>query len=181
MQQEPAECSHPTGADACVKFSAQPADTGRFAGIRPFAAKCCGSAGALCLCLCGKPAVASHSRLGQKAAFVPSDEDQTGRFQGFSEAPLPAIVLVCKSCRKRSNGARKLKAGELVHAIKRGLPQTAPRPRVVATTCLGLCPKGAIAVAVTGRQATSQMAAVRRRAQIPMLCLALPEILKTKG
>ncbi len=61
------------------------------------------------------------------------------------------VALVCGECEKRSNGPSKLKAKEVRKLFKRelhGLPQ---RLRVVQCSCLGLCPKKAIAVAVAAQ------------------------------
>jgi hypothetical protein len=55
----------------------------------------------------------------------------------------PAPILVCKKCLKRcSNGSRIKRAlkAELKHERSDGSKQ----PRVVATGCLGICPKSAV-------------------------------------
>ena len=71
------------------------------------------------------------------------------------------MLLVCKDCRKRSNGPREPKAKALVSALKRSVQGETPRPRVLMTSCLGLCPKRATAVArVGGKRGDARIAAV---------------------
>jgi predicted metal-binding protein len=58
------------------------------------------------------------------------------------------IVMVCKVCEKRSNGPKKFGAKKVAHALLLALRQARqPKTRVVQTSCLGLCPKRAVAVA----------------------------------
>lgn len=71
----------------------------------------------------------------------------------MSEAPellktaWPAVLLVCKDCRKRSSGPKDLKAKDAVRELRIALKHDRPRPRVLLTNCMGLCPKKALAVA----------------------------------
>lgn len=58
-----------------------------------------------------------------------------------------ALVVVCKDCQKRGSGPKRLKAKEVVREARVALKAERPRPRVVLSGCLGLCPKRAIAVA----------------------------------
>lgn len=73
-----------------------------------------------------------------------------------SAAPDPAllvkvkfggVVLVCGECEDRSNGPSKLNAKTVRKELKRGLVQSPVRLRIVESSCLGLCPKKAMAVA----------------------------------
>jgi predicted metal-binding protein len=57
------------------------------------------------------------------------------------------LVLVCRDCRKRSRGP-KAKAKEVASELKKQFGHAKPRPRVVMTTCMGLCPTKATAVAL---------------------------------
>lgn len=59
------------------------------------------------------------------------------------------LALVCGECEQRSNGPSKLKARQLRKILKGELHHLPQRLRVVQCTCLGLCPKKAIAVALT--------------------------------
>lgn len=72
-----------------------------------------------------------------------------------------AAVLVCKDCGKRSSGPRDLKVKAVASELKRSLRKVRPRPRCVLTTCLGLCPKGAVAVAVAGGDKPAHIAEIR--------------------
>lgn len=56
------------------------------------------------------------------------------------------VVLVCRECEDRKNGPSKLRTKDARREIKRGLIQSAVRLRIVECSCLGLCPKKAIAV-----------------------------------
>lgn len=63
-------------------------------------------------------------------------------------AKFGGIALVCGECEKRSNGPSKLKTREVRQIFKKELHHLPLRLRVVQCSCLGLCPKKAIAVAV---------------------------------
>lgn len=69
---------------------------------------------------------------------------------GLEAASWRAVVLVCKACGKRSSGPKKIKTKNAVAAARRIARSLEPRPRVLTTSCLGLCPKGALAVAMVG-------------------------------
>jgi predicted metal-binding protein len=56
-------------------------------------------------------------------------------------------VLVCKKCLKRAEDGRSLKRA-LKSELKRGShARTVRPPRVVLTSCFGICPKRAVVVA----------------------------------
>ena len=55
------------------------------------------------------------------------------------------VVLVCGACEDRSDGPSKFKAKSARKELKRGLVQPPVRLRIVESTCLGVCPKKAIA------------------------------------
>ena len=61
-----------------------------------------------------------------------------------------AVFLICKQCRKRSKAPKHVKPKALAAIARAHSHEQRPRPRVVSTSCLGLCPKGAIAVAFVG-------------------------------
>lgn len=77
-----------------------------------------------------------------------------------------AALLVCNACRKRSSGPRGFKAKAVVQEARRALRDVKPRPRIVLTTCLGLCPKGALAVAFVGGASGTQICAIESMAQV---------------
>ena len=61
-----------------------------------------------------------------------------------------SVMLICKECGKRKNGPRDLKSKTLVKLARGQLKSEKPRPRVISTSCMGVCPKHAIAVAWVG-------------------------------
>lgn len=69
------------------------------------------------------------------------------------------VYLVCKACGKRSRAPKQVKPKSLVGEIRALTRSDRPRPRVLLTTCMGLCPKGGIAVAAAG-SGTPRIAAV---------------------
>jgi predicted metal-binding protein len=75
-----------------------------------------------------------------------------------------AVLLVCKECGKRSNGPKHLKPKE-VAALARRSKHATTRTRVLMTTCMGLCPKSAIALAAAGADAT-RIVAIRKSGQV---------------
>lgn len=86
--------------------------------------------------------------------------------------PLPehpkwdAVFLVCKDCHKRSSGPKKSKPKEFVTTLRKHAGAARPRPRVLMTGCLGLCPKAATAVARVGCDAPTRIVAVKSKKQL---------------
>jgi predicted metal-dependent enzyme (double-stranded beta helix superfamily) len=76
------------------------------------------------------------------------------------------IVLACRACRKRRHGPDGLSGKLAVREARVALKGTRPRPRVVATGCLGLCPDGAIALAAAGAGRAPRAIEVRDAADI---------------
>jgi hypothetical protein len=62
------------------------------------------------------------------------------------ETKLSGVVLVCGDCEERSDGPAKLKARQVRKELKRDLVHLPGRLRVVQSSCLGLCPKKAMAL-----------------------------------
>ena len=61
------------------------------------------------------------------------------------------VAMVCGECQKRSNGPSKLKAKDVRKLLKKELHNLPVRLRIVQCSCLGLCPRKALAVsAVAG-------------------------------
>jgi predicted metal-binding protein len=92
------------------------------------------------------------------------------------ESVMPAwqsVVLVCKECRKRSNGPKGLKSKPMASEIKRAARDIEPRPRIVLTNCLGLCPKGAATIAVVGSNVATRALAVTSLKQAGQGALSL--------
>ncbi len=82
-------------------------------------------------------------------------------------------VLVCEKCEKRDKGPKKLTTKELRSTLRQALGGGSTRLRIVQTSCLGLCPKKAIAVAAVTPGAGSVLAAVRRKRDVPALAAGL--------
>ena len=73
-----------------------------------------------------------------------------------------SLILVCKSCAKRTNGPKKASPRALAKGLRRAaLAAGIVRPRAVLTSCLGACPKKAFTVAVGSNGADWQVVAVR--------------------
>ena len=83
------------------------------------------------------------------------------------------VVLVCKDCAKRKSGPTHLKAKELVGGIKKVSGGIKPRPRILMTNCLGLCPKAANAVAAVGEDSGARIVAIRGRKDLKAKVAAL--------
>ena len=77
-----------------------------------------------------------------------------------------AVVLVCKACARRSSGPRDLKTNALKAVARKHANWPGVRTRVLATGCLGLCPKRATAVAFAGHGLATRIVAVRSAAQL---------------
>ena len=73
------------------------------------------------------------------------------------------IVMVCKACEKRSKGPKKFGARKVARALSSALRQARqPKTRIVQTTCLGLCPKQAVAVAAAAPAGAMHVIAWRK-------------------
>jgi hypothetical protein len=55
-------------------------------------------------------------------------------------------VLICRKCLKRSDDGKAIKRA-LKKQLKRGGGETAKPPRLISTSCFGICPKRAVVVA----------------------------------
>lgn len=84
----------------------------------------------------------------------------------FETVAWQSVVLVCKDCKKRGSGPKGLGRKAVVAELKRALRTASPRPRIVATGCLGVCPKRALAIAWVGGGAETRVACVESLAQI---------------
>ena len=73
------------------------------------------------------------------------------------------LVVVCRQCSKRSSGPPKLKSKQLARTLRETMQTGTRRCRVVLSSCMGLCPKRAIAVACTGGAASGGIWSVGSR------------------
>lgn len=99
----------------------------------------------------------------QPAADTGPDAYHSGMTKTLDAMDKPswdAIMLICKECGKRKNAPDDLKSKVLVKRARGHLKKSRPRPRVISTSCLGVCPKGAIAVAWVGGTHAPRLACV---------------------
>ncbi|MGJ7497078.1 hypothetical protein ACSFA8_18600 [Variovorax sp. RT4R15] len=86
-------------------------------------------------------------------------------------APLVSVkfsgaVLVCGDCEERSSGPKKLRAREVRKELKHSLGDARFKLRVVESSCLGLCPKKAMALMAIGAKVQPLAAEVRNEADV---------------
>lgn len=88
------------------------------------------------------------------------------KHSGAPEVPRwTSVYLVCKACGKRSDGPKEFKPKAVVAALRQR-SQDRSTSRVLFSSCLGLCPKGAVAVARVGGDSPASIAAIRSPAQL---------------
>jgi hypothetical protein len=90
-----------------------------------------------------------------------------------SEPAWKSVVLVCKDCRKRGSGPGDLKPKAVASEVKRASRGARLKTRVVLTTCLGLCPKGAMAIGMAGAADGTRLAIVRTLSDVERTATAL--------
>ncbi|MDB5731562.1 MAG: hypothetical protein JWQ03_1457 [Variovorax sp.] len=76
-----------------------------------------------------------------------------------------AVLLVCGACEKRGSGPSRLRAKDVRHALKKPLGAARHTLRVVQTSCLGLCPKKAMALVAVGAGTPPVAAEVKSEAE----------------
>ena len=65
------------------------------------------------------------------------------------------LVMVCQACEKRRKAPKKFGANNVAHALSLALrSEHHPKTRIVRTTCMGLYPKRAVAVAAASPNGT---------------------------
>jgi hypothetical protein len=77
-----------------------------------------------------------------------------------------AVILVCKECSKRRGAPKDAKPKMLAGDLRTLTKHDRSRARVVLSPCLGLCPKGAIAVTRVGGTSAASLVAIARRPQV---------------
>jgi predicted metal-binding protein len=77
-----------------------------------------------------------------------------------------SLLLICKDCRRRKDGPKHLKARVLSKAVKHQVKSSAPRARIVLTSCLKLCPTKATSVAFVTASAKPRIVAVESGGQL---------------
>jgi hypothetical protein len=77
-----------------------------------------------------------------------------------------SVVLVCGDCESRSSGPIKLRAKDVRKQLKHDLGHARFKMRVLETSCLGLCPKKALAMAAIGVETVPLAVEVRRSSDV---------------
>ena len=80
-----------------------------------------------------------------------------------------SAVLVCKDCKdckKRRNGPGKLKPKAVAAMMKHAARKSAQRPRVMMTSCPGICPEQAMALGLLGASGDTCVAIVKSISQV---------------
>jgi predicted metal-binding protein len=92
-------------------------------------------------------------------------------------APWPAVAFVCTRCEGRKGAPKSLDAKRLGQKLREGFRDAKLRTRVVGAGCMGLCPRGAIAAAVSVKGGPVSVIEVRRKrdAQAVVERLTAPE------
>ena len=88
-----------------------------------------------------------------------------------------ALLLICRKCKDR-DGAGEVKPKTLAKIARSLMKEHEPRPRVVLTGCLGVCPKGATTVAHIGNGFTPRVIAVASWEELEQ---ALPVLVRGQG
>lgn len=91
----------------------------------------------------------------------------------FEKAKFDGLVLVCGQCQKRSSGPSKLTAKEVRRDLKGALGKGRFRLKIAQSSCLGLCPKKAIAVAAASGNGPALMASVKNASDVAAVATRL--------
>jgi hypothetical protein len=83
------------------------------------------------------------------------------------------VVLVCGDCEERSSGPKRLRAREVRKDLKGALGSARFKLRVLQSSCLGLCPKKAMALAALGTGAQPMAAEVKTGGDIAEFAAAV--------
>ncbi|MGJ7485349.1 hypothetical protein ACSFA2_08825 [Variovorax sp. LT2P21] len=97
---------------------------------------------------------------------APSAPIPAGPASPFVAPKFDALLLVCSRCAERSSGPSKRKAKKLPGEFKKALGGERPRVRIVESSCLGLCPKKATAVAAAMGDGPLRLAAVGGKSDV---------------
>lgn len=94
----------------------------------------------------------------------------------FVKTRYSGAVMVCEECQKRDNGPSRLTAKEVRKAFKHALGDARRHLRLVESSCLGLCPKKAIAVAAVAVGGPALLAEIHREEDVATVAarLAVP-------
>ncbi len=90
----------------------------------------------------------------------PSDADATPSVS----IKFDSVLLVCGDCEQRGNGPTRLTAKQVRKDLKHQLTASPHKFRIVQSSCLGLCPKKAIAA--TAMPAGSRLLAAELKSDL---------------
>ncbi|HYF60759.1 MAG TPA: hypothetical protein VEA81_17560 [Burkholderiaceae bacterium] len=89
-----------------------------------------------------------------------------------------AVVLVCRACRKRRDVPAALAGKAVARTLREALRDLRPRPRIVLSSCLGVCPKKALALAAIGAAGTPLVVSVTDEAGVDAAAALLGEAIR---
>ncbi len=84
----------------------------------------------------------------------------------FVKTRYSGAVMICGECQKRDNGPSKLTAKDVRKDLKHALGEARHHLRLVQSSCLGLCPKKAIAVAAVAVGGPALLAEIQREEDV---------------
>jgi len=89
-------------------------------------------------------------------------------------ASFHTVVLVCRECERRSSGPGGFKSKAVRKTLKQAARGARGEVRVVASSCLGPCPKKAMTVATVSSNAPVAMFALREAAEADSVSAGWP-------
>lgn len=84
------------------------------------------------------------------------------------------LALVCRDCQGRRNGPDDLKAKRVARRLREQLEAAEVPARVLLVRCVGLCPRGAMIVALPDREGRQGVWALRSIEQLRQIDGAAP-------
>jgi len=103
----------------------------------------------------------------------PSEGPRVSHSPPLVDTKLGGLVLVCGECEARKDGPSKLQARPVRKELKHELRDLPLRLRVVQSSCLGLCPKKAMALAAVAQGHAPLVAEVCRDEDVAAFARAL--------
>ncbi|CAA2107283.1 hypothetical protein VVAX_04159 [Variovorax paradoxus] len=109
---------------------------------------------------------------------VGKKETRVSQSPPLVDTKLAGVVLVCGECEERKDGPSRLRARQVRKELKHGLSGLPVRLRVVQCSCLGLCPKKAMALAAVAQGHAPLAAEVCRDEDVQAFAKALGRSLR---
>ncbi|RYZ10499.1 MAG: hypothetical protein EOO24_08965 [Comamonadaceae bacterium] len=101
----------------------------------------------------------------------------TGSGPAPARVKFGAVMLVCAQCEERKSGPTKLRSKDARKALKAQLGGARHRVRIMEVSCMGLCPKKAIAIAAIGPGAPMQAVEARKASEVAAFAKSFAEAL----